>query len=70
MAILDMNGHGTKSPKSHPINVNGHLTILDMDNRTLLNMNGHGSSKSHPKKQAATDSNSYILDTEFRIRAT
>ena len=49
MAILDMNERGTKSPKSHPINVNGHLIILDMDNRTVLNMNGHGSSKSHPK---------------------
>jgi len=47
MAILDMNGHGTKSPKSHPINVNGHLTILDMNNITVLNMNG--SSKKHPK---------------------
>ena len=34
MAILDMNGHGTKSPKSHPINVNGHLTILVMNDRT------------------------------------
>ena len=29
--------------------MNGHLTILDMNNRTRLNMNGHGSSKSHPK---------------------
>ena len=54
-----MNGQGTISPKSHPINVNGHLTIIDMDNRTLLIMNGHGSSKSHPK--ALRNSAHYVI---------
>ena len=55
--MLDMNGQGTISPKSHPINVNGHLTIIDMDNRTLLIMNG--SSKSHPK--ALRNSAHYVI---------
>ena len=46
MAILDMNEHGTKPSNQREWTF---TNFLDMDNRTVLNMNGHGSSKSHPK---------------------